>query len=192
MQINNSEAFIPGLFTEDILENIFAFFGFLSPEGFVLSLKGKVFEKTETDPKLLTGQRFSETVYWQSSEYTPGVLEKAIQDAAKGQKSRTLLDFRINSEEKLIIELFLYPLEDVGEKRIFICAQDVTTREKEIEFYRQRSEHLLYAAENADIGLWFWDLVEDKIFSSSSEAFFFSVIRRITPIILKGFPSASR
>ncbi|MGC2237686.1 MAG: ATP-binding protein [Pyrinomonadaceae bacterium] len=164
--MSNNEAFIPGLFTEDILENIFAFFGFLSPEGFVLNLKGKVFEKTETDPKLLIGQRFSETVYWQSSEYTPGILEKAIQDSAKGQKSRTLLDFRINAEEKLIIELFSYPLEDAGEKRIFICAQDVTTREKEIEFYRQRSEHLLYAAENADIGLWFWDLVEDKIFST--------------------------
>ena len=25
---------------------------------------------------------------------------------------------------------------------------------------------MLYAAESADIGLWFWDVVEDKIFST--------------------------
>jgi signal transduction histidine kinase/ActR/RegA family two-component response regulator len=166
MQINDSTAFIPNLFTEEVLESLFAFFGTLSAEGFVLSLKGKVFEKTETNPELLIGQRFSETVYWQSSEFTSSVLEKAINEAASGQKPQTLLDFRINAEEKLIIELFLYPLEDGEKRQIFFCAQDVTTREKEIEFYRQRAEHLLYAAENADIGLWFWDLVEDKIFST--------------------------
>jgi CheY-like chemotaxis protein/nitrogen-specific signal transduction histidine kinase len=166
MQTNDNAAFIPDFVTEDVLENIFAFFGTLSPDGFVLSLKGSVFEKTETNPQFLIGQRFSETVYWQSSEFTSGLLEKAIEEAAGGRKSRTLLDFRINAEEKLIIELFLYPLENAGDKRIFFCAQDVTTREREIEFYRRRAEHLLYAAENADIGLWFWDLVEDKIFST--------------------------
>lgn len=158
--------FVSSAVTEDILENIFAFFGTLSPEGIVISLKGKVFERTETDPRLLVGQRFSETVYWQSSEFTSGVLENAIQGAARGEKTKTLLDFRINAEEKLIIELFLYPLEDEGKKQIFFCAEDVTGREKEIEFFKQRSEHLLYAAENADVGLWFWDLIEDKIFST--------------------------
>lgn len=166
MQKNDSTAYVPNLFTEEVLENLFAFFGILSSEGFVLSLKGKVFERTETNPELLIGQRFSETVYWQSSEFTSSILEKAIEDAANGHKSKTLLDFRINAEEKLIIELFLYPLEDENGSRIFFCAQDETVREKEIEFYRQRAEHLLYAAENADIGLWFWDLVEEKIFST--------------------------
>ncbi len=166
MQVKNSIAPIPDFITEEILENVFAFFGSLSPEGFVLTLKGKVFEKTEMNPQLLIGQRFSETVYWQSTEYTPGILEKAIQDAAKGEKTKTILDFRINAEEKLTIEFFMYPLKDKKSHRIFFCAQDVTVREKEVEFYKQRSEHLLYAAENADIGLWFWDLVEDKIFST--------------------------
>jgi len=182
MQINDNTAFIPNLFTEEVLENLFAFFGTLSSEGFVLSLKGKVFERTETNPQLLIGQRFSETVYWQSSEFTSSVLEKSIDEAAKGQQSKTLLDFRINAEEKLIIELFLYPLEEQGSRRIFFCAQDVSIREKEIEFYRRRSEHLLYAAENADIGLWFWDLVEDKIFSTPkcNELFEFPVNEPIT------------
>ena len=50
-----------------IFENVFAFFGTLSSSGFVLSLQGKVFERTATDPTLLISQKFSETVYWQSS-----------------------------------------------------------------------------------------------------------------------------
>ena len=155
---------ISNVVTEDVLENIFAFFGILDHEGLVVSLKGKVFQRTETDPQLLIGQRFSETVYWQSSEFTAALLEKAIQNAATGEVAKTLLDFRINADEKLLIELFLFPLEKDG--GIFFCAEDVTSREKEIEFYKQRSEQLLYAAENADIGLWFWDLVEDEIFST--------------------------
>lgn len=152
----------------EIFDNVFALYGNLTPEGFVLDLKGKVFERTGTDPEFLIGQKFSETVYWQSSEYTSGILEQAISEAAEGKKSKTLLDFRVNSQEKITIEFFLYPLSETeGEaKQIFFCALDVTDREKEIEYYKTRSEHLLYAAENAQIGLWFWDLAEDKIFST--------------------------
>ncbi len=38
--------------------------------------------------------------------------------------------------------------------------------EKEIEFYKQRSEHFYFAAENAEIGLWFWDLKQGIIYST--------------------------
>lgn len=165
MQIKSAEPVLEVL-TQDILEDVFSFLGTLSPEGYVLSLKGRVFEKIGTDPDLLIGQKFSETVYWQSSEYTSGMLEKAIENATNGEKSKTVLDFRINAEEKIIIELFLRPLDNDESRRIFFCAQEITEREKEIEFYKRRSEQLLYAAENADIGLWFWDLAEDKIFST--------------------------
>ena len=49
--------------------------------------------------------------------------------------------------------------------KIFLRSH-LTQQEKEIEFYKLRSEQMLYAAESADIGLWFWDIVEDKIFST--------------------------
>ncbi len=50
--------------SQDIFENIFTFFGILTPDGYVLSLTGKIFERTATAPELLIGQKFSETVYW--------------------------------------------------------------------------------------------------------------------------------
>lgn len=154
--------------TFGIFENVFAFFGTLTPEGFVLSLKGKIFERTDTEPDFLVGQKFSETVYWQSSEYTPNILENSISEAAQGKTSKTLLDFRVSSQEKIIIELLLHPFDEAETeaRKIFFCAYEVTEREKEIEYHKTRSEHLLYAAENADIGLWFWDSTENSVFST--------------------------
>ena len=154
--------------TQDIFENMFAFFGTLTSEGFVMDLDGKIFERTGTDPRLIVGQKFSETVYWQSTEHTPIKFDKALEKAADGRHYKAALDFRVNADEKIAIELFLNPIvgDDKKVEQIFFCALEVTNREKEIEYYKERGEHLLYAAENAGIGLWYWDLIEDKIDST--------------------------
>ena len=154
--------------TQAIFDNMFAFFGTLTPEGNVLSLRGKVFERTATDPQLIVGQKFSETVYWQSTEHTSIKFDKAVEKAAQGKKRKTSLDFRVNADEKISIELSLNPI--IGDDRkidqIFFCALEVTDREREIEYYKERSEQLLYAAENAEIGLWYWDLAKNQIDST--------------------------
>ncbi|CAN5474169.1 hypothetical protein BH10ACI1_BH10ACI1_22220 [soil metagenome] len=151
---------------QDVLEDIFDFSGILSLDGVILSLKGKLFEFTETEPMLLIGQKFSETVYWQASENTPLSLDNAVKVAASGEKTNVLLTFRVSSETNLKVDLFIYPFQEGNTKKLFFCAQDVTMRENEIEFYKERSEQLHYAAENAEIGLWFWDLKQDKIYST--------------------------
>lgn len=163
---NNAKSFSVENIEKDILEDISVFSGHLCLEGKVLTLKGKIFERTETDPKLIVGQKFSETVYWQASESIPKLLDKAVEIAANGEKTFALLKFRVSSEEILTVELFLYPFIEHNIQKIYFYAQDVTFREKEIEFYKERSEHLHYAAENANIGLWYWDLDENKIYST--------------------------
>ena len=77
--------------TLSIFENVFAFFGTLNKNGAVIMLKGNIFDKTVLNPELLNGQRFSETVFWQSSEYTPKILERAIEECASGKNSKVLL-----------------------------------------------------------------------------------------------------
>jgi PAS domain S-box-containing protein len=149
---------------QTIFENVFAFFGTLSSAGFVLSLEGKVFERTETDPNLLVGQKFSETVYWQSSEHIPELLDKAIADAASGINAKIPLEFRVGAGEVINIEFYLQPL--AGTSEIFFCAQEVTERERAIEYHKELAERLLFAAENAEVGLWYWDLGEDNIFTT--------------------------
>ncbi len=151
----------------DIFKNMFGLFGMLDPNGMVIELYGSLFRKANTDPALLVGQRFSETVFWQSSENTPILLERSIHDAAMGKPVKVLLDFRISSDKKAAVELVLHPLKVNGSvDRIFISAQEVEERQGRVGHYKREIEELLFAAENADIGLWFWDLVEDKIYST--------------------------
>lgn len=150
---------------KSIFDDIFAFFGTVNKKGYLINLNGKILEKTNFNSDLLVGQKFSETVFWQSSEHTSKILEKAIEDASEGKSVKTLLDFRITSENKLIVELNLYPSSGNAQE-IFFCAYDITEREKEIEYHKQRSEQLLYAAESAEIGLWSWDLIENTVYST--------------------------
>ncbi|HVE56300.1 MAG TPA: hypothetical protein VNB22_05685, partial [Pyrinomonadaceae bacterium] len=147
--------------TTEILKNLFAIYGTISPQGKVLSLAGNIFNKTFADPNDLIGHNLTETVFWQSSDANFRMITDAVEAAGKGITSKTVLEFRISKEEKCFVELNLCPIykEDRSEiKHIFLCGQDVTPREKEIEFYKKRGEQLLYAAESAEIGLWFWNL----------------------------------
>lgn len=160
-----SDFYFPERF-QDIFSDVFAFFGLLSNKGYLLNLTGKILEKANFNPELLIGQKFSETVFWQSSEHTSKILDKAIEEASEGKSIKTLLDFRLSSEHKLIVEMNLYPSAQTEAREIFFCAYDVTEREKEIDYHRQRSEQLLYAAESAELGLWFWDLVENSVYST--------------------------
>jgi hypothetical protein len=70
--------------TPSVFENVFAFFGVVNNKGYLIDLRGRIFEQTNLNPELLIGQKFSETVFWQSSEHTAKILEKSIEDAAEG------------------------------------------------------------------------------------------------------------
>jgi PAS domain S-box-containing protein len=176
-ELNNTMEFPLDIQTTEIFKNIFSIYGTITPDGKVLSLAGKIFENTFADPQLLIGHNLTETVFWQSSEANFRLITDAVGAAAKGITSKTILEFRISKEEKSFIELNLAPVYDESAKikHVFLCGQDVTTREKEVEFYKRRGEQLLYAAESAEIGLWFWDLAEDKIYSTPKCNEFFEI-----------------
>ncbi len=165
--------------TFEIFKNLFSIYGTITPaEGKVLSLAGSIFDKTFADPNQLIGHNLTETVFWQSSEANFRLINDAVNATSKGITSKTTLEFRISKEEKSYVELNLYPVyeEDSRKiKHIFLCGQDVTAREKEIEFYKRRGEQLLYAAESAEIGLWFWNLTEENIYSTPKCNEFFEI-----------------
>ncbi len=156
-----------------LFQDLYAFYGTLSPNGSILSLDGTIFKETSVEPEVLVGQKFSDAVFWQSSEQNVELINNAVSAAAEGKKSRTLLNFRVNSTVKKLVEMSFFPLS--GEEEIFYCAQDISQKEKEIEFHKMRSEQILYAAESAEIGLWFWDVIEDKIFSTPRFNEFFEI-----------------
>lgn len=153
-----------------VFDTAFAFYGAVSPDGFLLELHGAIFQSNEAlvEPELLIGHKFSETVFWHSDSFAADNLQKSIAEAAKGFLTKVELKFRISAQDIHTLEVILVPQknEDGEIFRIEFCAYDVTSRAKEVEFFKQRSEHFLYAAEFADIGLWFWDLSKNEVFST--------------------------
>src|SRR5688572_18975716 len=147
----------------EILGNSFEFFGMLDNEGRVLVLRGRIFERVGTDAGLLTGQRFSETVFWQSSETTGRLVDSAVNDALAGSTTQLLVDFRISADEKEPIELQIQPLASTGE--LFVSGRSLAGT---VPVTPNENEQLLRAAENAGIGLWFWDIQDDRIYSTPS------------------------
>ncbi|MEZ5425219.1 MAG: ATP-binding protein [Pyrinomonadaceae bacterium] len=168
---------VSGNKVEEIFDDVFSFYGMLNPDGTVGNLSGRVFEKVEINPEVLVGQNLIETVFWQTSENNASIVMEAVTRAKNGEKTKVLLDFRISAQNKIVIELNLHPIpnEEGRLEGIFFCAQEVTTREQEIQFYKEKSEQLLFAAENAEVGLWFWDLVKNKIYSTPTCNHFFEI-----------------
>src|SRR6185503_11544383 len=124
---NESERVIKDDFdarSKAVFQAAFDFFGLLDATGHVVTLTGRLFQKTNTNTKLLTGQRFSETVFWQSSENTARLVDKAIVDVAGGKDSNLLVDFRVSAEEKVPIDLRFQLLTiDDSTDEIFVCGR---------------------------------------------------------------------
>ncbi|HEX6124167.1 MAG TPA: ATP-binding protein [Pyrinomonadaceae bacterium] len=151
--------------TRSIFDGAFDFFGTLDQEGRVLELQGRIFQRTNTNTELLAGQRFPETVFWQSSENTARVVEKAVNEAVSGKDSTLFVDFRVSAEEKVPIEVRIQPLSGTEQNQIFVAGRCLPEKDP-TELHELEKEQLLRAAENADIGLWFWDIEASQIYST--------------------------
>ncbi|MBK9154182.1 MAG: response regulator [Chloracidobacterium sp.] len=147
-----------------IIGSNFDLYGLLDLEGRVIDVFGMIFDPTAVDPALLSGQKFSETVFWQSSEVTPNLLDKAVNDAAAGKPARIILDFRKNADEKVALEVRIIRLENTD--RLFISGIVVNGRHGWLTDAEGLEGQMLLAAENASIGLYYWDLEQDRIFAT--------------------------
>jgi PAS domain S-box len=150
-----------------VFANVFDLYGSLSGAGVVNDLAGNLFDRAGTNPELLVGQTFAETVFWQSSEDTSKILEKAISRTRDGQSQRLTLNFRISAEKRVPIELNLVPvLVDGAVTSMFVCGMVLENRIENVANIGVVREQLISVAENADIGLWFWDFSDDTIHST--------------------------
>lgn len=148
---------LPGGLFGPLFEGAFDLFGVIGSEGRVVSMNGSIFEKTRSDPALLTGQVLSETVYWQSTENTSALLAAAVADALAGSERRLVLDFRLGVNQSVPIELFLFPISPgEGETIVLVAGRRHGTNvlEDDARHYAELTE----AAGAAGAGLFAWDL----------------------------------
>ncbi len=154
--------------TKTFLDNVFVLYGTTNAEFTLTSIEGNLLDNIDIEPNLLIGQDFMDLVFWQTDSLNVESLRNVLQTALKKGFSRASIQFRVNAHKNLYLELNISVNKDENDsvKDLFFCATDVSSKVHEVEFYKKRSEHFLYAAENAGIGLWFWDLVKDEIFST--------------------------
>ena len=150
-----------------VFESAFDLYGTLDTDGHILDLRGRIFRETSADPTLLVRQPFAESVFWQTSDANVRVVDRAVKAAGDGERSILHLDFRCNAEEKRPLELCLEPLEtSSGESRIFVHARSSESVVAELSTFRKQSDQLILAAEQAQIGLWYWDHVDERLYST--------------------------
>lgn len=154
--------------SDSLFENVFVFYGTIDKNLIVETVNGKLLNLVDFETKLIEGQNFVDLIFWQSDPLNVDNLKTALDRALEKGFSKVSLSFRVNAHKTQHIELNLsVNTDDKSEiKNIVYCATDITARIREVEFYKERSEHFLYAAENAGIGLWFWDLDKSEIFST--------------------------
>jgi len=130
-------------------------------------LGGSVFDQTKTDPQMLVGQPLSETVYWQSSDSTPQIVQNAIEEAGKGTATKAIVDFRVSADKRATMELRFTPVNvDGGTVAVFLSGQEVIEHAAPTRPGTSPLNEFYAAADSADIGLWFWDFVHDEMFAT--------------------------
>ena len=154
-----------------VFNRAFDLYGVLDADGHILDLRGRLFNKISAQPELLVRQPFAESVFWQTSDANVRAVEKGLAEAISAQPGafdQTIrLDFRVSADEKLPLELRFEPMvSEDGERRVFVSATAAVDASRSIDSFREQSDQLISAAEQADIGLWYWDHVRERLYST--------------------------
>ena len=163
-------------------EDLFDLFGFLDRAGNIIELRGRIFDKTSADPQMLIGQPFPDTVFWQSAENTSRLVDRAIKNASNGAKERLIVDFRMSADERVALELRMQSVAMEGEQPlVFFCGFRPFSPASQKNPLSE-SDQLLLAAENSDIGLWFWNEPDGRLYSTPrcNELFELSAYEELT------------
>lgn len=153
---------------QQVFEYIFDLYGIVNNNGYLKEIDGKILNEQNFTVDTLIGQKISDTEFFNIPSFTESILENILSNAENGQETKLIQKLSFRNPKYKNFELTFVPLKKNGDStgNIFFGAKDISYKENEVIFYKERSEHFLYAAENAGIGLWFWDLKKDEIFST--------------------------
>lgn len=142
------------------LKSSFYCFATLDRKGLITDIGGKVFANQELDKNLLVGKYLPEAVFWNHSENASQNIANSIVLAGQGKSLEFETTFWEGSDKiSTIIAEFIPQTSENGQiENIIFTSIDITKYVSEISLHKTKSEQLLYAAEFAEVGLWFWNL----------------------------------
>lgn len=153
---------------QQVFECIFDLYGTIDTEGFLKDIRGKIANEHQESVKNLLGQKLSETEFFKTDSFTSITLDNILSNAKSGQQTKISSKLSTHKPNHKTFEITFIPLKENGNYThdVFFGAKDISDKENEINFYKKRSEHFLFAAESAGVGLWFWDLRKNEIYST--------------------------
>jgi len=127
----------------DILDNVVAFVGLLSTDGWLLEINRAPLAAASLGRDDVIGKPFHECYWWSYSAEVQAQLQRAIRQAAAGENTRYDVAVRLGSDRQMIIDFALSPLRDAAGRIVQIVgsAVDITER-KELERQYLRAQRM--------------------------------------------------
>ncbi len=147
----------------EISKHAFDLFGTIDRAGRVIEIQGRLFEGTNIEPARLAGQVFAETVFWQSTESTSRAVIESVESALNGEVVKLDVNFRATAKEKIPVEITFVP--SPAAEGLFVFARRLSVS-PDAAGSTDPASQLLFAAENAEIGLWHWNFMDKSIRST--------------------------
>ena len=125
----------------NIIDNLFAFVGVLSPEGILLEANRTALDAAAVREEEVIGKDFAETYWWAHSKEVQEQLRESIKKVASGEKVRYDVDVRVGGGKIIPIDFMMAPLydEDGNIVNLIPSGLDLTPR-KDAEDALRRSE----------------------------------------------------
>ncbi len=116
----------------NVIDNLFAFVGVLSPEGILLEANRTALNAASLSSEDVIGKHFTETYWWEYSEEVKNQMQNSIEKTAAGESVRYDVTIRIGENKFIPIDFMLAPLfdEDGQITHLISSGLDLTPRKQ--------------------------------------------------------------
>jgi PAS domain S-box-containing protein len=153
---------------QDLIQIAPAFFGFISPEGVLVTMNDLSLYVIESRREDLVGRLFWEAPWWKPIPESAARIREAVTAAAQGHSSQFDIEYHAVVDgvgQKRWVDLTFTPFRDEENKVVRIAASgvDITERRSAKEELRRSQDQLIRAINVSKIGFYEWDIRQNRM-----------------------------